>query len=245
VASQSFPGTVPYNLTWNVEGDRELNPRVMLRLSYLSSRAYDQYIINPFTDLAAGPALLLTPHGSSHYNEFESTVHIRINTMTEWTVSYVHSKARGDLNTFTHLFVPFEQPVIPADAYANLASDIPNRLVSWGRFKTHVWGIEAGPVVDYHSGFPYAPVDMRQDYIGVPNCDRFPHFFSLDTKLAKEFHLPFPVIRKHLMRGSLTVFNLSNHSNPRDVFNNTASPYFGHFVGNQHRFLDTSLDVIY
>jgi hypothetical protein len=38
---------------------------------------------------------------------------------------------------------------------------------------------------------------------------------------------------------------LSDHTNPRDVFNNVTSPFFGHFVGNQHRFFDTSIDVIY
>jgi hypothetical protein len=74
---------------------------------------------------------------------------------------------------------------------------------------------------------------------------RFPQFFSLDMKLSKEFHLPLPFIKKHMMRGSLTVFNLTNHSNPRDVYNNVSSPYFGHFVGDQHRFFDTNLDVLY
>jgi hypothetical protein len=64
-------------------------------------------------------------------------------------------------------------------------------------------------------------------------------------KLSKDFHVPFPMFKKHLMRGSLTVFNLSDHSNPRDVFNNVSSPFFRHFVGNQHRFFDTSLDVLY
>jgi hypothetical protein len=245
LASPIFPGNVPYNWTWNLEADRELNSRVMLRVNYLSSRAYDQFIVNPVTDLASGPAMLLTPHGASHYNELETTVHFRLTRITDWNVSYVYSKARGDLNTLSQLFVPFEQPIIRNDAYANLGSDIPNRVVSWGRFKTHLWGLEAGPVVDYHSGFPYAPVDMLQNYIGTPNLDRFPHFFSLDMKLAKEFHLPFPIIKKHLMRGSLTVFNLSNHTNPRDVFDNVSSPNYGHFVGNQHRFLDTSLDIVY
>jgi hypothetical protein len=157
----------------------------------------------------------------------------------------VYSKARGDLNTLADVFVPFEQPVIRPDAYGTLASDIPNRIVAWGRFKTHLWGIEAGPVVDYHSGFPYSPVDVRQDYVGPPNTQRFPQFFSLDTKLSKEFHLPMPLLKKHLMRGSLTIFNLSNHTNPRDVFNNTFSPFYGHFVGNQHRFFDSELDVLY
>ena len=135
--------------------------------------------------------------------------------------------------------------MIRPDAYSNLASDAPNRIVGWGRFKTHLWGIEAGPVADFHSGFPYSRVDMRQDYIGTPNTERFPQFFSLDMKLSKEFHLPLPFLKKHVMRGSLMIFNLTNHSNPRDVFNNTSSPYFGHFVGDQHRFFDSALDVLY
>jgi hypothetical protein len=189
--------------------------------------------------------MLLTPHGDSRYDEFESTVHFRLTRVTDWNVSYVYSRARGDLNTLAQVFVPFESPVIPPDAYSNLGSDVPNRLVSWGKFKTHLWGIESGPVVDYHSGFPYAPVDVDQNYVGVPNTSRFPHFFSLDMKLSKEFHLPLPWLKKHLMRGSLTIFNVSNHSNPRDVFANVSSPYFGHFVGDQHRFLDSSLDVLY
>jgi hypothetical protein len=245
VASPTFPGNVPYNWTWSLEADQELHPRVMLRLGYTSSRAYDQFIVNPDTDLPTGPAMLLTPHGASVYKEFESTVHVRVTAISELNISYVYSKARGDLSTLADLFVPFEQPVIRPDAYSNLASDIPNRIVSWGRFKTHVWGIEAGPVVDYHSGFPYSPVDARQDYIGAPDTKRFPQFFSLDTKLSKEFHLPLPWLKKHLMRGSFMIFNLSNHTNPRDVFNNTCSPFFGHFVGNQHRFFDSALDVLY
>lgn len=244
-ASSVFPGNVPYDWTWSLEADRELLPRVMLRVGYISSRAFDQYIVDPAENLITGPAMLLTPHGASRYRELESTFHFRLRGNTEWNISYVYSKARGDLNTLAQLFVPFEQPVIRSDAYSNLGSDVPNRILSWGRIKTHVWGIEAGPVADFHSGFPYAPVDMQQDYIGTPNTARFPRFFSLDMKLSKEFRLPLPLLKKHLMRGSLTVFNLSDHSNPRDVFNNISSPYFRHFVGDQHRFFDSSLDILY
>ncbi len=45
------------------------------------------------------------------------------------------------------------------------------------------------------------------------------------------------------MRGSLTIFNLTDHANPRDVF--ISSPNFQHFVGNQHRLFDGTLDVLY
>ncbi len=100
-------------------------------------------------------------------------------------------------------------------------------------------------MADFHSGFPYSTVDVRQNYIGAPNIERFPLFFSLDMKLSKEFHLPLPFLKKHMMRGSLMIFNLTNHSNPRDVFNNIASPYFGHFVGDQHRFFVSAVDVLY
>ena len=245
VASPNFPGTVPYNWTWSLEADRELRPRVILRLSYVSSRAYNQFIINPVTDLATGPAMLLTARGASRYDEVESTAHIRLTGDSELNVSYVYSEARGDLNTLAEVWVPFEMPVIRPNAYSNLASDAPSRVVGWGRFKTHLWGIEAGPVADYHSGFPYSFVDMRQNYIGIPNSERFPRFFSLDMKLSKEFHLPLPLLRKHLMRGSLLIFNLTDHSNPRDVYSNTSSPYFHHFVGFQHRFFDSALDILY
>ena len=100
-------------------------------------------------------------------------------------------------------------------------------------------------MIDYHSGLPYALVDVRQDYVGQPNTRRFPRFFSLDHKLSKEFHLPLPWLKRHVIRGALTIMNLTDHANPRDVFNNVSSPYFGQFVGNQHRFLDTSMDILY
>ena len=237
--------STPLNLTWNLEADRELRANVVLRLSYLSSRSYDQFFVDPRGDPTAGPLLLLSDRGSSRYQEFQSTLHIRRTESSEWTFAYVYSRARGNLNNLGQVFVPFEQPVLRPDLFADLPSDVPHRLISWGRFKTHIWGITAAPVIDFHSGFPYSFVNVEQNYVGPPNYRRFPRFFSLDVKLWKEFHLPFPWIRNHLLRGALTVFNVTNHDNPRDVFNNTASPFFGHFVGLQHLFYDSSLDITY
>jgi len=245
ISSPDHPGSVPYNWDWSVEADRELRPNAVLRVSYLSSRGYAQFDVNPQPDLPTGPALLLTTRGNSRYNEFETTLHVRLKATTEWNISYVHSEARGNLNTLAQIYVPFDQPVIRPDIYAPLPSDTPNRFITWGQFKTHLWGITASPVVDLHTGLPYSLVDARQDYVGQPNSQRFPLFFSLDMKLSKDFRLPFPWVRNHIMRGSLTIFNLTGHTNPRDVYNNVTSPYFGHFVGNQHLFFDTAIDVLY
>ena len=245
IASLRGLHSVPHNWSWNLEADRELTPRVVLRVSYVGSNTNRLFIVDPEPQLPTGPALLLNDHGASAYRELESTVHLRLNESSEWNFSYVYSRARGDLNTLAEVYVPFEEPDIRPNYYTYLPSNTPQRLITWGRFKTHVWGIMAAPVIDLHSGLPYTPVDVLQNYVGEPDVDRFPYFFSLDLKLSKEFRLPFPIIKKHLMRGALTLFNVTNHSNPRDVFNSTASPYFDHFVGLQHRFIDTALDIVY
>ena len=235
----------PSNTTWSAEADRELRPSVMLRLSFLSSQSADQYTVRPESSLASGPALALMNTGESRYREFAATLRARPTAQTEWNISYVTSRARGDLNSLTLIDVPFEQPIIRPNAYARLPSDVPHRLISWGRFRTHIWGILAAPVLDWHSGLPFSVVDADQNYVGLPNTRRFPRFFSLDLKLSKEFHLPFPWIKNHLLRGALTIFNVTNNDNPRDIYNNIASPNFGRVAGFQHYFFDTNLDILY
>ena len=237
--------STPYNLTWNLELNRELTPHVILRLSYLSSRTYNLFISNPQQLPGADPVLLLTNTGGSRYHELESTLRLRASEKADVSVSYVHSRARGDLNTLSEVYVPFEAPIIRPNVYANLPANVPHRLVTWGRFKIP-WKITASPVFDLHTGFPYSNLDVRHDYVGVPNSRRFPVFLSLDLEMSKDFRIKFlPWIRNHTLRGALRIFNVTNHFNPRDVFNNIASSSFGHFAGLQHRSYDTSLSIIY
>ena len=237
--------STPYNVTWNVELDREVHSHVLLRLSYLSSRTYDLFVVGPERLPGTNPLLLLTNNGSSVYNEFETTVRVRTGEHADLNVSYVHSQARGDLNTLSQIFVPFQQPVIQSNVFADLPSSVPNRLVTWGRFQVP-WKITASPVLDWHTGFPYSAVDVLQNYVGQPNSLRFPAFFAIDLKLSKDFRIPFvPYVRNHTLRGALAIYNLTDHLNPRDVYYNIASPYFGHFAGPQHIMFDTFLDVVF
>jgi hypothetical protein len=237
--------STPYNVTWNAELDRELHARVTLRLSYLSSRTYDLFIVGPGQLPGSNPLLLMTNQGGSRYHEFESTVRLRTSNRADLNISYIHSLARGDLNTLTQVFVPFEQPVIQPNAFADLPSQVPDRLVAWGRFQIP-WKITASPVLDLHDGFPYSAIDALQNYVGTPDSLRFPAFLSLDLKQSKDFRIPFlPWVRNHTLRGALGVYNITNHLNPRDVYNNVTSPYFGDFAGPQHRTFETFLDVIY
>ncbi len=238
-------GSTPYNLTWNLEANQELAPHLVARLSYLSSRTFDEFIISPLAPPGGAPILLLTNTGGARYHELESTVRYRPIEGADLNVSYVWSLARGDLNTLTSIYVPFEEPVIVPNVYANLSSNVPHRLIAWGRFKVP-WKITASPVIDWHSGFPYSVIDTLQNYVGAPNSSRLPRFFSLDLQLSKDFRLPLiPWVKKQLFRGSLRIFNVTNHSNPRDVYNNITSPIFRHYEGFQHQFFDVALDILY
>ncbi len=237
--------STPYNVTWSVEANREIRPHYTLRLSYLSSRTFKEFITNPLIDQQGLPLLELSNTGAMRYHEFESTLRIRTRADTDINITYVHSLSRGDLNTLADIYVPFEQPVIRPNFFASLPANIPDRFVTWGRFKIP-WKIVASPVLDIHTGFPYSNVDERQNYVGLPNSLHFPVFASLDLEMYKEFRIFFiPWVRDHTLRGILRIYNVTDRQNPRDVYNNVTSPYFGHFAGIQHRFYDTALSFVY
>ncbi|PYV26200.1 MAG: hypothetical protein DMG27_07495 [Acidobacteria bacterium] len=237
--------TTPYNLTWSLEADRDLRPNLVARVSYLSSRTFKQFVIDPELGSAANSLLLLTNSGENRYYEFESTLRFRPRERSELNISYVHSRTQGNLNSLARIFVPFEQPVIVPDVFAASPFDTPNRLIGWGTFRIP-WEITASPVLDLHTGFPYSNIDVLENYVGKPNTQRFPAFFSIDVKLTKDFRVPgIPWVKQHKLRGGLSIFNITDRANPRDVFNNVSSPFFGHFVGIQHRFFEGDVDLVF
>lgn len=240
-------GSTPYDHTWSIELDQELRPNWLLRVSYLWNKAYHEFIVNPESLGENKNAFLLSNQGSSRYQEFEATTRVRVGERADFNFSYVHSTAVGDLNTLSALYVPFEQPIIHPDYFADLPSDVPNRVITWGILNVP-WGLTLSPLFDIHSGFPYSSYDVLQNYFGQPNGRRFPVFYSLDLKISKNFHLPFihlSFFRRHEFRGALQVYDITNHQNPVALYNNVASPYYGHFIGFQHLAFDTFFDLIY
>lgn len=235
----------PRNSTLNFEVDREVSRSAVIRISYLYSHTQDLYVVTP---LAAGAHSLLglADTGGSHYHELEATLHYRPTERSVLNVSYVRSRARGDLNTLSDVFVPFEQPVIRPDVSGTLAQDVPNRVVGWGIFSLP-WNLTVSPVVDVHSGLPYSDVDALQNYVGTPNNQRFPAFFSLDLKVYREFQLHLPFLgkeKKRKLRFGLYSVNVTGHSNALEVYSNVTSPFFGHFVGFQHRVNGFVIDAV-
>ncbi|HEV2425561.1 MAG TPA: carboxypeptidase regulatory-like domain-containing protein [Terriglobia bacterium] len=245
VPSHNRLDSTPHNLTWNLEFDREFTPAVLLKASFLSSRTFQEFTINPLTVPGTAPTLLLTNTGVSRYDEFETSLRLRPVEQADVNVAYVHSRARGDLNTLSAIYTPFEAPVIVPNQFGPLPSNIPDRVVTWSSLKLP-YEMRVSPVFDIHSGFPYSALDVFQNYVGAPDSRRFPAFASLDLNVTKDFRITFlPWVRKYKLRLSVSAFNLTNHYNPRDVYNNVTSPYFGQFAGLEHRLYDAYLDILY
>lgn len=239
-------GASPRNTTFHFEVDRQLLRNAAIRVGYLYSRTKDLYMVTPFAAASGNPALLgMTDTAASHYRELETTLHYRVREQADFNLSYVHSRAHGDLNALSSVYVPFEQPVIRPNVFGTLPQDIPNRVVGWGIFPLP-HGIRLSSAVDVHSGFPYSKTDVLENYVGAPDSQRFPTFFSLDVKVYRDFQvrLPFSGKKTRKIRFGLYSINLTNHANPLEVYSNVTSPVFGHFVGFQHRVEGFVLDAV-
>jgi hypothetical protein len=95
--------------------------------------------------------------------------------------------------------------------------------------------------VEFRSGFPYSSFDAAQQYVGLANSNRYPSFFSLDSRLAKDL----AVTPKYKVRLSLSSFNLTNHFNPEAVHYNVADPAYGLFFGQRGRRFTMDFDVLF
>jgi len=242
------PSTTPRNFTWNAGVERELRKNMQLELNYLNSRTSYLFVVQPFTAATVSDQsfMALTNTGSSMYHELEFSVHYKFRQNDQLKASYIFSRARGDLNNLSSVMIPFAAPVIRPDVYGILSSDIPNRIIAWGIF-AFPWKLTFSPLVDIHSGFPYSPVDVTQQYVGTPNGERFPEFFSLDLKAYRTFRIPFLKGKggkgHHFRLGGYSI-NVTNHGNYNTVYNNAASPAFGKFVGLLYRHEGMNLDFV-
>ena len=247
VPAGRYLNTSPRNITANFEADRALGHGMVVRASYLYSQTQNLDFVTPVNGAPGGNSLLgLANSGGSQYHEFEVTLRYRPRERSEFNVSYVRSAARGDLNTLSDIYVPLEQPVMRPDFSGVLAQSVPNRIIGWGTFALP-WKLTVSPVADVHSGSPYSNVDTLQSYVGMPNNQRFPEFFSLDVKVYREFqlHLPFlGNLKNRKFRIGAYALNLTNHPNPLEIYNNVVSPDFGHFAGFQHRVDGLVIDLV-
>ena len=221
----------PRSETWNVELDRQLMEKLLVRVAYQQRNTVYDLVLNPEAT-ASGNLLSLANSGRDFYREFQITGRYQIGRQT-LNASYVRSKATGDLNDLNQFFGNNPQAVIRANARGPLPFDAPNRFLAWGEFSAP-WKVTLMPVLDIHTGFPYSLVNEAREFVGPRNDERFPRFDSFDLQVLKNFGLPFHG-KEHTVKLGFGVFNLFNHSNPRDVQNDLDSYRFGDFFNSAVR----------
>jgi hypothetical protein len=219
----------PYSLAWNLQLDHQAHQRLLLRLGYEERSTRRDFTLEPTAD-----ALLLQNNGRSRYRELQATARFRFQEGRNIFLSYVRSQARGNLNDFNTYFGNQKHAVIRPDEYGRQPFDAPHRLLFWGDFAAP-FNMVLTPVVDWRSGFPFSIIDENQDFVGPRNAGgRFPRLLSLDLLVMKALKIRFRG-KEYKGRAGFTVFNITNHWNPRDVQNNIASPQFGTFFNSADR----------
>jgi hypothetical protein len=213
----------PRSVGWNVELDRQITSDLTLRAGFLERNTVRDFVITPETRFGHG-ILSLSNTGRTFYREFHVTGQYKIRRDT-LNASYVRSRAYGNLNDFNQFFGNNAVAVIEPDGRGRLPFDAPDRFLFWGQVNAPL-KLTLMPVLDVHTGFPYSAVDQSRDFAGSRNSQRFPAFNSFDLQVTRPISLPVP--RKDIRaRVGLSVFNLFNHFNPRDVQNDIDSYRFG------------------
>jgi len=235
-------GFVPLNLTWNIQLDQSISRGISFRANFVNSSTRHIYIVNPELDFNGTSAIVLRSAGNATYRALELTARFTVKKDDAIYVSYVRSRARGDLNDFNTYFGDLGSPIIRPNQYANLPFDVPHRIIGWGKISLPSRST-ISPIFEWRSGFPFSVRDVAQNFVGVRNADatRFPRFLSVDAELAKEFQ----ITKKYGVRLSILGFNLTNHFNPRDVRANTADPQFRQFFASYRRYFTGGFDILF
>jgi hypothetical protein len=234
-----LPGNfAPYSTNAHLQVEEILTPNLRLRAGYLQSRSDGLIVLTSRTTPV--PALVLNGSGYANVKQFDVTAAARAGRESELFFSYVRSRSTGNLNEFGNYLADFPPAVIPPDARGSLPGDTPNRFLAWGTISLPD-KFRIMPKVEYHTGMPWSPLDVMQNYAGAPNSERFPNYFSLDARISKDFK----VNDKYSVRFAISGSNLTNHFNPVSIHSNIADPVYGVFFGEYRRRYTADFDVLF
>jgi hypothetical protein len=211
----------PEAIVGNVEWDQRFGRRVLFKVNYLRRHGSHEYILQP--DPSAG-LVRLSSSGTSRYWELEATARYLGGGRRDLTISYVRSRATGDLNNYDQFYGNLRNPILRGNENNLQPTDVPHRLLLRGTIGLP-WELDFAPVLEIRSGFPWSAVDEFQDFVGPRNrAGRLPTVRTLDFALTRPWRF-----KKYRFRAGLRIYNVFGSSADRDVQNNTTSPNFGNF----------------
>lgn len=237
------PGNfAPYSVGSSLEVERKFSAIFKLVARYSLRNSHALVTVTPGLLHDGRDALMARDTGNAQYRELSFTANLGRDQGPKVFVSYVRSAAMGDLNESDNYVGNLPFPVLQPNFFTRLPGDAPNRVLVWGQTALP-WKMQLVPLVEYHTGFPYAVTDAYQSFVGTPNANstRFPNYLSLDARLAKDW----AVNSKYTARLAVRGLDLSNHFNALAVRSNIADPLFGNFFGNYGRRFKLDFDVLF
>jgi outer membrane receptor protein involved in Fe transport len=221
--SVNGPLTSPYSFIWNLEFDHRFTNSLMLKVNHFRRSGFHEMILDPQENNQTG-SLSLASRGRARYHETEISFRYYLNETHKLIWSYVRSRSEADLNSYDLFFGNSRDPFIRPNQYSLTSVDVPHRFM-WRGVMT-VWkDWIASPVLELRNGFAYSKIDERRDYVGTANQGgRFPRLLTVDLSVSKKVQF-----LRWKPRVGMSVYNLFNSFNPRDVQNNIQSSSFGGF----------------
>lgn len=243
VHRRHLPGNfAPYSVGASLEVERRFTRDFKFVAKYSLRNSHALVTVTPELLPDGRNALVASDIGNAQYQELSFTANVGREKGPRLFFSYARTSSMGDLNESDSYVGNLPFPVLQPNFYTHLPSDTPNRFLVWGETALP-WKMRAIPLVEYHTGFPYAVTDAYQNFVGIPNgsATRFPNYLSLDARLAKDF----PVNSKYTARISIRGLDLTNHFNALAVRSNLADPLFGNFFANYGRRFKLDFDVLF
>jgi Carboxypeptidase regulatory-like domain/TonB dependent receptor len=219
----------PRSRTWDIGLDQRINERWSIRAGVIDRSGDHELVVDPVRGRTTG-ALTLSSTGRSNYREEEIGVHFTHGPAAEVNASYVHSTARGDLNTLTNYYDAVMWPIVGENAYAPLYGDVPHRLLVRGRVMPTPRWLLLG-ILDWRSGMPWSAVNEYLDFVGPRNeLFRFPAYARTEVGIEHRFKIfklqPWIGVR---------AYNAFAAFLPVDVQANVTSPFFGTYYNSEYR----------
>lgn len=229
----------PYSLNWNIQLEETISSKLRFRANFLQSSSEGLLTLYP-QNIGGQHAFILSGTGESFLRQFDVTAAWRPKDDSQFYLSYVHSRSVGNINEFSYYLANFPLAVILPDHYTTLPGDVPNRILAWGTLSLPS-KLRIMPKAEYRTGLPFSHLDSHQTYAGDPYGFRYPKYFSLDTRVSKDFKIN----DKYSVRFSVLGANLTNHFNPFSVHANTGDPAFGTFFGQYRRRYSLDFDFLF
>ena len=217
----------PSSLIWNAEYFHELTDALYTKVNFLRRAGDRELILHPVETGDSG-IMELRSDGRSRYWELEWTSRLLLGRH-DLNLSYVRSRAEGDLNVFDEFFGNFRNPIIRPNQFSIVDTDTRNRFLFRGILRFGAW--TATPVLEVRQGFPYSIVDEDLNFVGARNQGgRFPRLTVLDFGIQR----PFSIAGFNTTVG-LRMFHVLGTDLPLDVQRNIDASTFGSFTNQVDR----------